>query len=126
MPDRPSLFVRPRVLLVEDEPTIAVTLSDDLADEGYAVTHTGSGSEAVRLLAENDYHAVITDLDLPGASGLQVLRAARRRRADAPVLVITALAAANAEAVERVGHAQLLPKPFLNGSVLAWLRGECA
>lgn len=125
MPDLQPI-PRPTILLVEDEPTIAVTLCDDLADEGYAVTHTGSGSEALRLLAERDFAAVITDVNLPGASGLQVLRAARHRLPDAPVLVITALGAANAAAVAGDDHAQLLQKPFSNRRVLDWLRAECA
>ena len=111
-----------RVLLVEDEPTIAVTLSDDLAEQGYEVVCVGDGKAAVELLRREPFAAVITDLRLPGASGVEVAAAARQASAAARVLLITAFVAPGvASAADAV-----LKKPFANASVLAWLAQRVA
>ncbi|MCA8949996.1 MAG: response regulator [Planctomycetes bacterium] len=107
------------VLLVEDEPLIAVTLTDDLAAAGYGVRHTADGTEALRLLAQDRFDAVVTDLRLPGASGVEVARAASRSRTS--VLVITAHAAGRGDDLHQLGAA-VLQKPFANRVVLDWLR----
>ncbi len=109
------------VLLVEDEPSIAMTLCDDLEDSGYAVTHTSDGIAALGLIAEREFEAIITDLRLPGADGLQIVRAARLGYPTARVLVITAFVANYLEALMREGAGQILQKPFLNRRVLDWL-----
>ena len=67
---------RMRILLVEDEQTIAVTLTDDLEGAGYEVKHFPDGKEAIDELQRRSYDVVITDGRLPGADGLQVLQAA--------------------------------------------------
>ena len=65
---------RMRILLVEDEQTIAVTLTDDLEAAGYEVRHCPDGQEGIAELQKRSYDVVITDVRLPGADGLQVLR----------------------------------------------------
>ncbi|MBL8731200.1 MAG: response regulator, partial [Planctomycetes bacterium] len=67
-----------RVLLVEDEATIAVTLGDDLVDRGHRVTLLADGVAALRRLDAARFDAVISDLRLPGADGITVLERARR------------------------------------------------
>src|SRR5690606_14510626 len=108
-----------KVLLVEDEKTIAVTLTDDLVQAGHEVVHTEDGAEACRLLGEVAFDCVITDVRLPGADGLEVLAAAKRARPDTEVLVMTAYATIE-QAVEamRQGAFDYYQKPFLNESVL--------
>jgi DNA-binding NtrC family response regulator len=108
-----------KVLLVEDEKTIAVTLTDDLVQAGHEVEHTADGSEACRILGERVFDCVITDVRLPGASGLEVLAAAKRARPDTDVLVMTGYATVE-QAVEamRLGAFDYIQKPFLNDTVL--------
>jgi DNA-binding response OmpR family regulator len=117
----PALSTTATVLLVEDEPTIAITLTDDLSDHGYRVTCTGNGAEALALLAQHTYGAIVTDLRLPGADGVQIVAAARRRSPGTRILVITAFAPDRADALRRAGAGQVLAKPFANRRVLAWL-----
>lgn len=109
------------VLLVEDEPTIAITLRDDLVDHGYQVTSTGDGAEALQLLSRQRFHAVVTDLRLPGADGVEIVCAARRSSPGTRILVVSAFAAARAEALHAAGARELLHKPFANQDVLTWL-----
>lgn len=121
-PAMPRPVGRPRVLLVEDEPTIAVTLADDLVEHGYAVSHTADGSAAIELVQNGGFDAVVTDLRLPGADGLRVLAATRRGCAGAKVLVISAQATAWGDAARAAGADAVLCKPFANESVVAWLQ----
>ena len=112
----------PHILLVEDEPTIVVPLIDDLEADGFAVTHTPDGAHAVALVAGRDFDAVITDLRLPGAEGVQVLRAIRRRSRHVLVVVITACLAGRGPELLRAGADTIFEKPFANHVVIDWLR----
>ncbi|MCC7397206.1 MAG: sigma-54-dependent Fis family transcriptional regulator [Planctomycetes bacterium] len=112
-----------RVLLVEDEKTIAVTLQDDLEAAGYDVKHCPDGAQAIAGLKTTSFDVVITDVRLPGADGMQVLRAAKDARPDTEVLVMTAFATIE-HAVEamRLGADDYIQKPFLNEHVIERLR----
>jgi DNA-binding NtrC family response regulator len=108
-----------KILLVEDEKTIAVTLGDELEAAGHEVTVCEDGKQAVDLLGETVFDCVITDVRLPGADGFEVLRAAKTARPDTEVLVMTAYATVE-HAVEamRRGADDYLQKPFLNEAVV--------
>ena len=125
MPTKPhlvQLLAMASVLFVEDEPTIAIPLIDELEEHGCRVRHTSDGDEAVRLTAQIAFDVLITDLRLPGADGVQVVRAARLQRPEARILVITASTSRELEAVLADGVGSILKKPFFNGAVLDWLR----
>ena len=108
-----------RILLVEDEQTIAVTLTDDLEAAGYAVKHVADGKLGIAELQRLSFDVVITDVRLPGADGLQVLQAAKQARPDTEVIMITAYATVE-HAVEamRLGADDYIQKPFLNEHVV--------
>ncbi|MGC6487410.1 MAG: sigma-54-dependent transcriptional regulator [Planctomycetota bacterium] len=108
-----------RVLLVEDEQTIAVTLTDDLEAAGHDVEHVADGAAAIAGLKRKSYDVVITDVRLPGADGLEVLQAAKQARPDTEVLMMTAYATVE-HAVEamRLGADDYIQKPFLNEHVV--------
>jgi DNA-binding NtrC family response regulator len=112
-----------KILLVEDEEIIAVTLSDDLREAGHEVTHTADGKEAITILGDHVFDCVITDVRLPGADGIAVLRAAKTARPGTEVLVMTAFATVEA-AVEamRGGADDYIQKPFLNEAVVERLK----
>ncbi|MCA8973672.1 MAG: sigma-54-dependent Fis family transcriptional regulator [Planctomycetes bacterium] len=108
-----------RILLVEDEQTIAVTLRDDLEGAGYEVVHTPDGKAAIELLGRETFDVVITDVRLPGADGMQVLEASKRARPDTEVLVMTAYATVqHAVDAMRKGADDYIQKPFLNEQVV--------
>jgi two-component system response regulator QseB len=79
-----------RLLLVEDDPMVGESIRDGLGQEGYAVDWVRDGKAAETALGAEPYAAVLLDLGLPRRDGLEVLRAARARRNDVPILVITA------------------------------------
>ena len=109
-----------RVLLVEDEPSLARTLSDRLTAEGYEVEVTGDGPSGQRLAADGGFDVVLLDVNLPGKSGFDVCRDLRRDGIDIPILMLTA----RNELVDRVlglklGADDYLAKPFETLELLA-------
>ena len=108
-----------KVLLVEDEETIAVTLGDELVGEGHELVHIDDGKKAITRLSEEAFDVVITDVKLPGADGIEVLKAAKKARPDTEVLVMTAFATVeHAVQAMREGADDYIQKPFLNEQIL--------
>ena len=79
-----------RILLAEDEPTIAEALVRSLRGAGYAVDTVANGSDADAALASQKFDLLILDLGLPRLSGIEVLRRLRARKTTLPVLILTA------------------------------------
>src|SRR5262245_59350029 len=111
-----------RILLVEDDARLAAMVADYLGEAGFRSTTTASGVEAERLLRHEAFDAVILDLMLPDADGLDLCR---RIRAEStiPVLMLTA----RGDPLDRVvglelGADDYLPKPFEPRELLARLR----
>jgi len=100
------------VLVVEDEKQIRDVLRRYLERAGYAVLTTGSGAQALELLAEQTVDLTVLDLGLPDVDGMEVLRQARTT-ADVPVLVLTARSAIEDRiAGLRLGADDYVSKPF--------------
>src|SRR5438552_3121940 len=78
-----------RILLVEDEASVAEPVALNLREEGYQVTIARRGDEGHRLATSEPFDLVILDLMLPGMDGRDVCRAIRRT-SDVPVLMLTA------------------------------------
>jgi two-component system alkaline phosphatase synthesis response regulator PhoP len=112
--------MRKRILLVEDEPGLRLTLSDRLASEGYVVEAAGNGSAARARLSTEPFDLVVLDVMLPDTSGFEVCRELRRRGLEMPVLMLTARGEL-ADRVEglRLGADDYLVKPFAMAELLA-------
>jgi len=108
-----------KVLLAEDEVTIAVTLRDDLEDAGHEVLHAVDTGEALTILEERNPDVVLTDIRMPGAGGMTVLKKAIELDPDRPVIVMTGFATVD-QAVEamRLGAANYIQKPFRNEAIV--------
>jgi len=79
-----------RILVVEDDRKVASFIQVGLEQEAYAVDVLHEGTSAGDQAGSIDYDAVVLDLMLPGRSGFQILRDIRARKADLPVLILTA------------------------------------
>ncbi len=79
-----------RILVVEDEPSVARGVKDALVFNGYLVDHVDEGERGCQLAREGSYDLLILDLMLPGMSGLEILERARAHGVTAPVLILTA------------------------------------
>jgi DNA-binding response OmpR family regulator len=78
-----------RILVVEDEPTIAYAVSYALRDAGYDVDSVGDGTDAINAAREHAYDLMILDLLLPGTPGLEVAETLRAE-SDLPIVMLTA------------------------------------
>ena len=116
-----------RILIVEDEPDIALGLQLDLRDEGYDVEVVADGGQAARLAREPGWDLILLDVMLPSKDGFEVCRELRRADVRTPVLMLTA----RAHEAEKVmgldmGADDYVTKPFspreLRARVRALLR----
>ena len=80
---------RARVLLVDDEPLMRLSMVDALEAIGHDVETAASGTEGIEAIRQRPFDLVITDLRLPGADGLMVLTAAKEQSPHTEVVVIT-------------------------------------
>jgi DNA-binding NtrC family response regulator len=111
-----------RILLAEDEKSIAVTLRDALRDAGHAVDTAADGRTALDLVRSGDHDCLISDIRMPGLDGMGLLKAARDLRPDLPVILITAFGSIDlAVQAMKAGAHDFLPKPFLNEEMLVRL-----
>jgi len=102
-----------RILIVEDEPALVLTLSDRLRSEGYEVESAETGDLGARRARDGSFDLVLLDVALPGKNGFDVLRDLRQQRVSTPVIMLTA----RGQVVDRVlglklGADDYLAKPF--------------
>jgi two-component system, OmpR family, alkaline phosphatase synthesis response regulator PhoP len=102
-----------RILLVEDEPGLVMTLTDRLSKENYEVQNAGNGKAALDKLADKVFDLILLDIMLPYSSGLEVCQDIRRRGMKTPILMLTA----KSQVVDKViglklGADDYLTKPF--------------
>src|SRR5215475_15308216 len=102
-----------RILMIDDDDRLAGMVSDYLGGAGFRLTVAGTGREGEALLKRESFDAVILDLMLPDADGLDLCRRLRAAATDVPILMLTA----RGEPMDRVvglevGADDYLAKPF--------------
>jgi two-component system response regulator PilR (NtrC family) len=108
------------ILIADDEPGVRESLAEVLRDAGHVVETAADGTAALAALEQRDFAVVVTDLRMPGADGVTVLRRAREIAPQTVVLVMTAHASIET-AVEalRAGASDYILKPVLFEDLLA-------
>ncbi len=108
-----------RILVVDDEPSILGLLTTVLGENGWEVTGAGSGSEGIEKLERGQFDVILTDLMMPGETGIDLLRASKEIRPDVEVILMTGYATADT-AIEamRTGAFHYLVKPLKIEEVL--------
>ena len=115
-----DVFVTRRILLVEDEEGLILTLQDRLESERYEVTVARDGETALDLVARKTFDCILLDITLPRMNGFDVCRDLRARGVQTPVLMLTA----RGQVIDRVlglklGADDYLTKPFEMMELLA-------
>src|SRR6266850_2212760 len=102
-----------RILVVDDEPSMADSLKQNLTEEGYTVDTSSTGTEAIELFDRGGHHLAICDLQLPDMDGLDVMRHMKDARPATEVIVVTGYGTV-ARAVEatKAGAFYFVEKPF--------------
>jgi len=109
-----------RILLVEDEPGLVLTISDLLAAEGFQVETASDGEEGLAKASTNDFAVLVLDVMLPKKNGFDVCRELRQKGIDIAILMLTA----KTQVIDRVvglklGADDYLTKPFEPPELLA-------
>ena len=102
-----------KILVVEDDETLSITLTDRLGAEGYEVEAARDGLKGLEAASAGDFDLIILDVMMPGKNGFDVCRDLRQRGVQSPVLMLTA----RREVVDKVvglklGADDYLTKPF--------------
>jgi DNA-binding NtrC family response regulator len=103
----------PTILIIEDEAKMRRLLELNLGDDGFKTLSAGDAETGLKLLASEPVHLVLTDLKLPGMSGLEFLQIAKQQNTALPIVVMTAFGSVET-AVEamKAGAADYVLKPF--------------
>lgn len=108
-----SLVATKRILVVDDEASIRDLCARVLERAGFVVAAASSGEEAVSILNEEPFDLVISDIRMPGLSGLEVLEAAKHLHPGIRVVLITGFGTAQTlERARQSGADRILTKPF--------------
>jgi len=101
------------ILIVEDEKILRISLADALKGEGYTVLAVADAKEALAAIKQGAFSLIITDIRLPGVSGLEILRQSMQLAPSTPVIVMTGYGNIK-DAVEsmRIGAFDYITKPF--------------
>jgi DNA-binding NtrC family response regulator len=103
----------PHILIIEDEPSTSWALAEGLSDDGYTVDTFATAEEAWRWLRTGRSDLVISDLRLPGMSGLDFARKLSRSPHAQPVIVVTAYGSPETLGeLATAGVCECFPKPF--------------
>src|SRR5436853_3107579 len=114
-----------RILFIEDEPGLVMTLTDRLCGEGYAVETAPDGEVGLARAANEPFDAIILDIMLPRKSGFDVCRDLRQRGIPTPILMLTARGQVVGKVVGlKLGADDYLTKPFEMIELLARLEAR--
>ena len=105
--------MHPRILIVDDEPSMCELLETDLRLRGFEPEWRNTAAEALELVKEQDFDVVLTDLRMPGMSGTELCERIVANRPDIPVVVMTAFGSMEtAVAAIRAGAYDFVTKPI--------------
>jgi len=109
-----------RLLVVEDDATIASFVAGGLEEAGFAVDVAADGTRGLQLAAHEPYDAAVVDVMLPGRDGLSLIEELRRRRVNTPVLILSARHSVDDRVKGlQAGGDDYLTKPFAFSELLA-------
>lgn len=109
-----------KILIIDDEPLMRLSMVDALGGIGCEVAAASTGTEGIRIIEKRQFDVVITDLRLPGADGLAVLKACKERNANTEVILITAHGSVDtAMGAMKLGAYDYITKPFQMEELLA-------
>ncbi|MCH5600241.1 response regulator transcription factor [Niabella ginsengisoli] len=102
-----------KILLIEDEPSVASIINKGLTESGYSISIAPDGTIGLDLALTNDFDVIILDIMLPGINGMQLCKTIRDNKIDTPILFLTALGTTeNIVAGLNAGADDYLVKPF--------------
>ncbi len=114
----------PRILLIDDDAAVRESMSRTLKSAGYTVQAAASGEEGLTAAREGSFDVILSDMRMPGLSGLDVLRKLREAHIDSVFIIMTGFGTVDT-AVEamKLGAVDFVQKPFFRDELLMRVRG---
>ncbi len=101
-----------RILVIDDQPDVALVVAEVLESEGHQALVAGSGEEGLRAIEQSPPDAVFLDVVMPGIDGIEVLRRIRETRPQLPVILLSGtVSARQIETARELGVTDVLLKP---------------
>ncbi len=112
-----------KILIVEDEPSMRMGLSDNLEFEGYEVSVSSDGQAGLQLILNNSFDLVVLDVMLPSMTGFEICKTVRKKGNSTPIILLTA----KGEEIDKVRGLELgaddyITKPFSLRELLARIK----
>ncbi|MGB3586731.1 MAG: response regulator transcription factor, partial [Tunicatimonas sp.] len=112
-----------KILIVEDEPSMRMGLSDNLEFEGYEVSSSSDGQAGLQLILNNSFDLVVLDVMLPSMTGFEICKTVRKKGNSTPIILLTA----RGEEIDKVlglelGADDYITKPFSLRELLARIK----
>lgn len=108
------------LLIVDDEPNYLIILSELLEEEGFEVLTADNGEKALKIIQRTDLDLVLTDMQMPGMNGMDLLKKAKAYNSTLPIIMMTAYGEVEkAVAAMQAGAFNFLTKPFNNDELIA-------
>ncbi|MFS2011960.1 response regulator [Azospirillum sp. CT11-132] len=114
------MLYSPHVLIAEDEDLVAVVVAEVLESEGFRVTVTHNGLEAIEADAADPADLLLTDMRMPVMGGEALIRIIRQRRPELPIVVTTGFS--EYLPVEEPEHLRVLRKPYSLPALVAMIK----
>lgn len=111
------------ILIVDDDQVMRDMLAAQLQQAGFSAAAAGSTDEALSMLANQKFSAIVTDLQMPGRDGIEFLEVVKRKGWDVPVILMTGFASTGTvRRARESGACAFLTKPFTASALLETVR----
>ncbi|HEY1041017.1 MAG TPA: response regulator transcription factor [Bacteroidia bacterium] len=106
--------MKQKILIAEDDPLLLKALGFYFSKKGYDVTTVNEGREAIARIRESDFNLIITDLNMPFASGMEIVSLVRNElKKETPIIMLTSVGIESTELEAfRMGVNEFVAKPF--------------
>jgi CheY-like chemotaxis protein len=114
--------MRPKLLVVEDDPVTRRNISQYLSADGFEVEPMPNGVQALEKFQQEKFDLILTDVVMPGMDGLNLTRRVRSVSPTTPVIIMTGNAAIDDKKARSAGAAELIRKPLVLKEVVAKIK----
>ncbi len=102
-----------RIMVVDDDPSSRSAMQRVLEKAGYSVTMVADAERAIELVSDIDFDLIITDLRMPGKTGIELLSEVKNRKPEIEFMIVSAYGDEDTQALaRRMGASEVLMKPF--------------
>ena len=115
MPNQNSAYIKPNILIVDDDATIRLLMRDFLTEEQYSIEEAENGNDALERIKQQQPDLVLLDVNMPGIKGFEVCHKIRKRYGDTAISIVMVTGLDDSESIEKaygLGATDFISKPI--------------